>query len=356
MSRPRPLFVTANPDLLDELLRMAATVGAEPDLAADPAGAVRAWPSAPLVVLGADLLGPVTDARLPRRDGVILVGDDLDDAGIWQRAVGVGAAHVVFLPDGQEWLCRELAKAAEAGEPEGALVGVIGGRGGAGATTLACALGITAARAGRRVLLVDGDPLGGGIDLVFGTENDGGLRWPDLSGARGRLPHGALDAALPQVQRLRVLSWDRGDALGIPVAAMESVLASERRRHELLVVDLPRTVDDCARAVLARADLVLLVVPAEVRAAAAASRVAASVGLLARDLRLVVRGPAPSGLSAAQIADSLRLPLGGELAPEPGLRHALERGEAPAGRGKGPLSMLCRRILGEVLATRGLAA
>ena len=69
--------------------------------------------------------------------------------------------------------------------------------------------------AGLRAVLVDGDPLGGGIDLVLGGEDVPGVRWPDLAGARGRVPPADLAAALPEVDALHVLSWDRSDVLDV---------------------------------------------------------------------------------------------------------------------------------------------
>jgi hypothetical protein len=50
----RPLAVTADPDLLDELLRLAATAAVELEVAADLGGAAASWRSAPFVVLGDD--------------------------------------------------------------------------------------------------------------------------------------------------------------------------------------------------------------------------------------------------------------------------------------------------------------
>jgi len=355
VSPSRPLLVTARPDLLDDLLRLAATAGTELEVAHDATGARRSWSTAPLVVVAADAAPGCARARLPRRDGVVLLGDDLDDAGVWQLAVEVGAAHVAFLPDGEAWLVEQLADAAEGHGPEGAVVAVVGGRGGAGATTLACALAVTGTRTGRRVLLVDGDPLGGGVDLVFGGEQDRGLRWPDLGSTRGRVPAAALTDALPRMADLSVLSWDRGDASQVPVEAMKAVLAAGRRACDLVVVDLPRAGDEASHAVLDAAGTVLLVVPAEVRAVASAARVAANVGLLARDLRLVVRAPGPTGLTAAQVSRALGLPLLGELRPEPGLDAALDRGEAPARRGHGPLSVLCGQVLDELTPVRRAA-
>ena len=344
----RPLLVTADPDVLDELLRVAATAGVEVDVAPDGAAARGRWATAAVVVVGQDAAASCARSRLPRRPRIVLLGDDLDDAGVWQLAVEVGAEHVAFLPDGEDWLVASLVDAAEGSGREGVVVAVVGGRGGAGATTLASALAVTAARTGLDVLLVDGDPLGGGIDLVFGGETDRGLRWPDLGGTRGRVPAAALADALPRMAGLSVLSWDRGAAAAVPSEAMLGVLSAGRKAHDLVVVDLPLAADEAARVALDAAGCVLLVVPAEVRAAAAASRVAARVGLLCRDLRLVVRGPAPSGLEGSAIAAALGLPLAGVLRPEPGLDLALERGEPPARRGRGPLSDLCGRLVDEL--------
>lgn len=352
----RPLVVTSDPDVLDDLLRLAATAGTEVDVATDAVAARRWWATAACVVLAQDAADGCARMRRPRRTGVMLLGDNLDDAGVWQLAIEAGAERVLFLPECEDFLVARFADAVDGGGRDGPVVAVIGGRGGAGATTLACALAVTATRAGRSALLVDGDPLGGGIDLVFGGEADRGLRWRDLGGTQGRVPAAALAEALPQMNGLSVLSWDRGAPAAVPAEAMSAVLAAGRRAHDLVVVDLPRTLDDAARVVLEAAECVLLVVPAEVRGAAAAGRVAASLGMLCRDLRLVVRGPGPGGLGGQALAGALGLPLVGQLRPEPGIDVALERGEAPAHRGRGPLADLCGRLVDELTPAVGRAA
>ncbi|HEX6922045.1 MAG TPA: septum site-determining protein Ssd [Actinomycetes bacterium] len=344
----RPLVVTADPALLDDLLRLAAAAGAEVEVAHDMTAARGSWPGAPLVVLGDDLAAAAARAEPPRRPGVVLVGVDLDDARVWQRAVAVGAETVVFLPDAEKWLVDRLGDSVDGGRGHALSVAVVGGRGGSGATTLAAALAVTAARLHLRCLLVDGDPLGGGIDLVLGGEDASGLRWPDLAATGGRVSGTALRAALPTVGRsgaLTVLSWDRGDALTVPADAMRSVLAAARRTNDLVVVDLPRRVDEAAETALAAADLTLLVVPAEVRATAAAARVAVAVGLVAANVRVVVRGPAPAGLTGPLVAEALGLPLAGWLRAEPGLAESLERGRPPARDGKGPLAAFSAELL-----------
>src|SRR5438105_3711570 len=182
----RPLLITEDPLLLDSLLRLVAAAGAEAVVLPSVAAARGVWSSAPIVLVGDDVARHVAAARLPRRAGVVLVGRDLDDAGVWRRAVDVGAEHVVVLPDGESWLVDRFAEASTGGS-RGTMIAVVGGRGGAGATVTATALAITGLRLGHRTLLVDGDPLGGGIDLVVGVESDAGLRWGDLDGVRGRV-------------------------------------------------------------------------------------------------------------------------------------------------------------------------
>ena len=84
----------------------------------------------------------------------------------------------------------------------GAVVAVMAGRGGAGASLFATAL----AQSARDALLIDADPWSGGIDLVVGTEDEPGLRWPDLALEHGRLDFTALRQALPRRDGLSVLS------------------------------------------------------------------------------------------------------------------------------------------------------
>ena len=166
---------------------------------------------------------------------------------MWQRALDVGAEHVAVLPEAEPWLMSRLADSLGAGGPRGVVVGVVGGRGGAGASTLAAALAVVAMSRGTQTLLLDADPFGGGVDLMFGGEHAAGLRWPDIADARGRLAGDELLEAVPCLGDLAVLSWDRGDPIEVRPAAMSSVLAAARRVCGLVVVDLPRRLDDAAR-------------------------------------------------------------------------------------------------------------
>lgn len=338
----KPLIVTEDADLLDDLLRLCAAAGATPEVhhgVPEPRGS---WEAAPLVLVGDDAARRVRGAG--RRGGVVLVGRDQDDSGVWRRAVEIGADHVLMLPDGEQWLVDRIADVAKGVGRPALTVGVIGGRGGAGASTLACALAVTAAREGLRTLLVDGDPLGGGLDVVLGGEAAAGLRWPAFAGSRGRLGSGALEESLPELHSLRVLSWDRGDSVAVPPQAMRAVLAAARRRGGTVVVDLPRRIDDGVAEALAQLDVGLLVVPAELRAVAAARQVASAVQLLLRDLRVTVRGPYAPGLDDREVARLLDLPLVGEVPVEPGLLRPHEHREPPGAAARGPLARFCREF------------
>ena len=183
------------------------------------------------------------------------------------------------------------------------------------------------------------------------------MRWPSLVDTRGRLSGQALRAELPRADasgtsELAVLSWDRGDLLTVPPEAMRAVLEAGARSHDLVVVDLPRHRTGAADEALAAATQTLLVVPAEVRAVAAAARVVGGLRDITSAIGLIVRGPAPSGLPAAAVAAALGLELMGEIAAEPGLDSMLDRGQAPPRR-RGPLGGLCADVVADVLARSG---
>jgi secretion/DNA translocation related CpaE-like protein len=367
----RPLVVTSDPDLLDDLLRLAHEAGAVVDVSPDPAGARRWYGGAPLVLVGIDAAATCVRAGLPRRPGVVVVGrreeavprdlagphalpgphdlagrPDLAGPPDWPMAEELGADHIAVLPAAEPWLVDRLTRMARTGLAR--TVAVLGGRGGAGASVLAAGLAVTGARAGLRTLLVDADPLGGGVDLVLGWESLDGLRWPALSETSGRISPPALVEVLPRRGELVVLSWDRGDVLAVPAEAMATALDAGRRGQDLVVVDLPRRLDDASMLALAAADQGYLVVPAELRACAAAARVAALAAPHCPSLSAVVRGPAPGGLRGPEVAQALGLPLAGSLRPEPGLARGLECGQAPARDGRGPLATLCQRLLREL--------
>jgi secretion/DNA translocation related CpaE-like protein len=346
---PRPLVVTADEASLDALLRLTAGAGATPDVAPDEVAARPFWSSAALVVVADDALASLAAGAPPRRPGVLVVTAAPGDVTVWQRAVTLGAERVLTLPADEALLIGRLADTVDERGGASFTAAVVGGCGGAGASTFAAGLGVAAAGLGMRALLLDGDPLGGGLDLVLGSESVPGVRWPDLMGTAGRVSALSLRDALPQVGALAVLSWDRGDLTSIPAGVMREVLAAGRRGHDVVLVDLPRRMDPAAEEALLQADTTYLVVPGEVRAVAAAGRVAAQLTALAARVELVVRGPGPAGLDGPLVSETLELPLAAEMRPERGIGAALELGDGLWRRRRGPLARGCRAVLERAL-------
>jgi len=355
----RVLALISTGPLQEEVLRLAAAAGCDLEFSVDPAGARLPWAGAPLVLLDDAAARRCAQAGLPRRDGVLVITDgDADDA-LWRSAVGVGAEQVVQLPDGERFLVNALGESLERSDAGGRVLAVLGGRGGAGASVLAAAVANAAVAAGRLALLVDCDPLGGGIDLVLGAEEQTGLRWSGVALTGGRVAASALREALPSADargRLAVLSCGRDEAA--PSAqALAAVLDAGCRAGDVVVCDLPRNLGETTIAALDRADLAVLVVPAEVRACAAATRVVAAMGPRAAQLQLVVRGPAPGGLRAADVAEALGVPMLASMRPQPGLAAGLERGALAQPR-RSPLVTAARQVLSalEEAGARGRAA
>jgi secretion/DNA translocation related CpaE-like protein len=336
----RPLLVTADETLLDTLVRLAAAADVTPSVASDIASARRHWSVAPLVIVGLDQVPAATTAALPRRAGVSVACDHPPDDATWRHAVAIGAEQVLVLPEASQHMVALLGDGATGGE-RSLTVGVIGGCGGAGASTFSAALALTAASTGRSSLLIDGDALGGGIDLVVGREDVVGLRWPDLAEASGRLSALALRQALPQVGQLSVLSWGRTELVDVSPASMRAVVQAGQRGHEVVVVDLPRSLGPAADEALLRVDQMLVVLPAHVRAVAAAHRVVQRLHDVTPRLGVVVRGPGPTGLDGHQVADSLGLPLLVQLRDERGIDESLDLGLGPFRRRRGPLRAAC---------------
>ncbi|MFC4058595.1 septum site-determining protein Ssd [Planomonospora corallina] len=338
----RPLVITSDDDLLDDLLRVAAAAGAELDVAHVPAHARPYWTRAPMIVVGSDVADALAATGPPPRHRVMLVTRDPDDPDTWRKCVAVGAQAVLELPSAERRLADEFADVAEPAVRAGIVVCVVGGRGGAGASVLAASLALTSARRRLRTLLVDADPLGGGLDLLLGQEEAEGARWSDLVAREGRVSFTALQAALPAFAGLSLLSFHRGEAERIPAEAMRSVLDAGQRGFDLVVVDLPRVPDPAATEALGRAVTTLLVVTADVRGVLAAAQVLTELRGHTGEVRAVVRSGV---LDDEVVTTSLGTPYAGGLPDQPRLAAALNRGDAPPIGRRTALGRFCGSFL-----------
>jgi secretion/DNA translocation related CpaE-like protein len=286
------------------VLRLAAVAGVAGHLA--PAGeAPQWWRSAGAVVLDDISARVLAAARLPRRDRVLVLTTtaDVSDA-TWRDALALGADQLIGLTEEAkvaEWLAR-LAEPASAGR----LLCCMSARGGAGASTLAAALALAAAE-DRDALLIDGDLQGGGIDYLLGVEAVTGVRWPEVVEASGLLPAAALADALPAAGRLRVLASRPGGSGQLSHRGLDAVVEAGLRSHAVVVTDAGRD-GPVSRALTAHADVTLLVVPCEVRAAVTAAALARDVASRCGDVRLVLR-QGPGDLRPADVTAAVGVPV-----------------------------------------------
>jgi len=347
----RPLIITDDDDVLDDLLRISAAAGVEVTHSRDP-GQRGLWRSASLVLIDAPLVAAAVSAGLGRRPGVVVVAGDEPDAGLWEQCVRLGVDRTVLLAQSEEFLVGVLSDAAIGGQGDGRCIAVVGACGGAGASVFAGALAVVAGRAGEHVLLADCDPWGPGLDVVLGVESGRGMRWTDLSAPSGRLPAEALQRALPAVTvghgRLSVLCHDRRSESDIDPEVVDVVLDSGRRAGGLTVVDVPRHPTAVADRVLEQADLTVLLAPAEVRGCYAAGRICRRFHELGARPGLVVRGPSPGGLGAQDVADVLELPLLSRLRAEPKLARDIEFGRLPGWDARSSVARAAGRVLASV--------
>jgi secretion/DNA translocation related CpaE-like protein len=335
------LAMVADRALRDGVDRVAAAAGVTVFHASEPSNR-QVWTGAMMVLLDVRAAQRCADRALPRRGRVVLLSETQPQVTEWEAAVSVGAHQVMILPGQESELVAELSVAADACREDGrrgAVVAVIAGRGGAGASLLATALAQTASDG----LLIDADPWSGGIELVLGTESEPGLRWPDLALESGRLTFASLRDALPRRDGVSVLSstCTGGDIDAGPLAA---VIDAGRRGGATVVCDLPRSFTLAVETALDAADLVVLVTSADVRACAAAVAIAPLLRAINPNVGLVVRGPAPGGLRSAEVARSVGLPLIAAMRSQPGLADALEHGGLRLRR-RSPLAAAARRVL-----------
>lgn len=338
-----PLIATADDHLLDDALRWCAAVGVIPEVASDLTSARRSWWRAPLVIVGEDLAERMALADLPRRDHVLLVTDD--PSKWWSTAVQLGAGGV-FVRAEEERILEALALALD-GRGEACLVSVVGGSGGVGASTLAASMALTAGRRGLRTLLLDADPLGGGLDLVLGSERAEGVRWRDLDATRGRLSAGSLSDVLPVHSGVATLSWDRAPEASLP-DSVPSVLTAAVRGFDLVVADVPRHLGAHGVDILGRSVLTVVVVAEEICAVGAARHVLSRVETCTSSIA-VVSVSRSGGIGPTAVADALGHAVHTRHRFDRRIRGSVDRGHGPG------MSRAARRTSAALLDVLGLA-
>lgn len=336
--RSVPMIVTCDEMLRAEAVRLSAAAGVEPVLVSDPDEALVRWRAADLVLLGADLADRMAAAGPVRRPHVHVAVVGAASPADYRAALALGAENVLELPGATEWLIDRLGDLAEDSRRRAPVIGVVGGSGGAGASTLAAALTQSAAAEGT-ALLVDLDPNGPGGALLLGVGGERDVGWEALAERGGRMAGHALREALPRRGGVSVLGWQ--DLPSTPAEeTMREAIDAGARGHDLVVVDLPRGWP-MPPGLIARLDLLVVTVRPDVVGLASAGRTILRWG--SARVVAVVRGPAARSGLLEEVAGA---PVVAHMRDQRGLRDAVDLGFGPLPRRRGPL----HRTVGAVLA------
>lgn len=273
----------------------------------------RRWPELQVVLLSA------------RRDEALLL-----------QAIRSGAREVLDSPpepaDLVQTLERLMPETAPGGKPTAPLapmLAFIGSKGGNGCTQLASNLAwLLATEFGRDTVLADLDLLWGDASFYLGG-GQARHSLDQLAQQGPRLDNQLLQSSLHPVHaRLHLLAAPSSPALlrGITTTALARVLTLARQRHQVLVLDLPRQLDELTLQALQLADKVFIVmrhrVP-DVRNAQRLMQLLQAQGLASGQmLPLLNRADEPGGLDPTAIDKALPVPVAYRVANDPSALQA----------------------------------
>jgi pilus assembly protein CpaE len=273
-------------------------------------------------------------------------------------ALRAGARGFYLWPEEREVLARHSDRAGRSlptdpGKP-GRVVSVYGPRGGTGVTFLATNLAAACADRDARVALVDLDPSYGDVASALGVTADGSVgSLSDLAPVLDELTPEHLDRTLFSHSRgFRTLLAPPEPGEPMPAPGVAAVARLLRSSFDMVLLHLPRALDEATRAAVEESDRILVVVNLDVLGLRHAKRALALFGALGvREFCRLVINRAARGEVVPEDAERV---LG--LSPEVVIRYdrqvgrAQNRGELVAGR-SGPvaraIAALARRLLEE---------
>ncbi len=213
----------------------------------------------------------------------LLDGGDVDGAALLvvaarettstlRAALRAGARGFYLWPDERDRLAQDAERAARPRSEErpsaGRAAAVFGPRGGVGTTFLATNLAAACAAGEADTVLVDLDPYFADVTTALGIDEEGAPTIAELAPVADELTGEHLDRVLHRhpLGFGALLAPHRPMEQGLDPAVVSASVRALRSRHEIVVLHLPRALDDATRAALEAADVVLLVVTLDVLA------------------------------------------------------------------------------------------
>jgi secretion/DNA translocation related CpaE-like protein len=307
------LLLTADDILSAQFHKMCAVTQSELVITQDPtpealAGAYRVFVDQTLAV------PPFVHAS------VVVLANENVSAQTWQLALSLNAEYVEVLPSTSDWLVEHLVAPSDM---HARTIVVVPAVGGAGASTLSCALSSHYVQRGLKVCLIDADPRAGGLDVLMGCEQASGLRWTDVTSIQGEVPAQELLNSLIVSNGIHLLTHRREQFQTdyADIARMHKALSSV---CDVVVIDAPRLTEEVTKQLIADCDSTLIVTPTTVQASSVITSV--KPALAAAGSGLVVRQIPGSGLTPVGIAQALEIPVLATLPTDARIVEQIEQG------------------------------
>ncbi|WP_046438482.1 septum site-determining protein Ssd [Corynebacterium kutscheri] len=260
-------------------------------------------------------------ATLPINTRIFLLYPETEEID-WKLVATMRADGAFILPAQSPELLAALSENPQHTGTKGSVIVVVSATGGAGCSTCAAWLSTVIPNA----VLLDADAYSGGLDLLLGIEDRVGVRWGDLNFLSGGINPEDLLKALPHHEQTRVLTISRTGDHGL---GCDQVLAAINclREHCNVVVDTPvKYVEEIADA----SDITIVLVPAELRPVAAASRLIQVLRSRRVETVVLVRNRSWAGLSEQEVAHYIDHEVLGVIKHEKRLVKAVENTGLPA--------------------------
>lgn len=337
------LIAVTDPVVGPEATHAAAATGLDVITCDDPRDIARHVPRARAVITDRTTASHV--AACGRARDIFFVAADPGPID-FEAALRAHAAQAFLLPAESRDLLAALSTAGESLAPpsvSGRCVAVVGATGGAGTSTFAAGL----ARTLEATVLIDGDPRAGGLDLVLGAEETPGVRWPELHLGPGQLDAADLLAALPvTADGIRLVSGTRSgvnDPFELSDETLTAVLES-LQSHRVVLDGGAGPAAFFGAGWHDHVDHIVIVVPAEVRAAAAAAQITARCAAHGIPVSVVLRHRGWSSLATSDVEKIIHADIVAELPHLRRLVRDIELGGLPLELPR-PLRQACERVI-----------
>ena len=307
----------------------------------------------PDAVVAAPSLAP---SRVDLNGGALLTLDTAQSVATLRRAIRAGALGFYLWPAEREALAEATARLRPV--PEQGLQGsapvfaVYGARGGAGATFVATHLAAAFARRGRRCVLVDLDAVFADASAAVGVPDDEAVRTVgDLVPLGDEVSGRHLEEVVWRHPEGFGVLLAPGDELG-PIEVRgrhyRAAVAAVRRTCDVVVLHVPRGLDEIARTGLELADRIVIVLGLDVVAFRDAKRAIALAGLEGRSV-FVVNRARRSEITAGDVERVFGARALAVIPSDRGVPSAMDRGRLVSNRGRvgRSLDRLARRLMEE---------